>query len=224
MKPHSSSPVESLGSLIRWCPPWFPLSQGRRGEGFVCVGMGLTSLARCSRDTPSIFRSLGRVPAMTKTSKILALCALVSLAVAGCSSSSSDSNATATPALTGTVRIGVEAPISGDQADTGKGMINGAQLAADQLNAKGGINGKKVVIVPIDDAADAVVGVKAATAAIKKGLDGVVGPYNSGAGAKTLPLYIKAGLTPIRLTSNSTTTNGLGYTLQPMDYQIVPVA
>ena len=161
---------------------------------------------------------------MAKTSKILALCALVSLAVAGCSNSSSDSNATPTPALTGTVRIGVEAPISGDQADTGKGMINGAQLAADQLNAKGGINGKKVVIVPIDDAADAVVGVKAATAAIKAGLDGVVGPYNSGAGAKTLPLYIKAGLTPIRLTSNSTTTDGLGYTLQPMDYQIVPVA
>ena len=167
---------------------------------------------------------LSMVGVMKNTKKIFALGALVSLAVAGCSSSSSNSNATATPALTGTVRIGVEAPITGDQAETGKGMINGAQLAADQLNAKGGINGKKVVIVPIDDAADAVVGVKAATAALKTGLDGVVGPYNSGAGAKTLPLYIDKDLVPIRLTSNSVTTGGLGYTLQPMDTQIVPAA
>ena len=84
---------------------------------------------------------LSMVGVMKNTKKIFALCALVSLAVAGCSSSSSNSNATATPALTGTVRIGVEAPITGDQSVTGEGMIRGANLAADQLNAKGGING-----------------------------------------------------------------------------------
>ena len=48
-------------------------------------------------------------------------------------------------------------------------------------------------------------------------------PYNSGVGAKTLPLYIDAGLVPIRLTS-ADSTNGLGFTLQPMTYQIAPVA
>jgi branched-chain amino acid transport system substrate-binding protein len=102
-------------------------------------------------------------------------------------------------------------------------MVNGAKLAAKELNAKGGINGKEVVIVPIDDKADPTAGVTAANAAIEQGLDGVVGPYNSGVGVKTLPLYIDAGLVPIRLTSNSS-TNSLGYTLQPMDYQIAPVA
>jgi branched-chain amino acid transport system substrate-binding protein len=65
--------------------------------------------------------------------------------------------------------------------------------------------------------------VKAANAAIAAGLDAVVGPYNSGVGAQTLPLYIADGLVPIRLTS-ADSTNGLGLTLQPMTYQIAPVA
>jgi len=122
-----------------------------------------------------------------------------------------------------TVRIGLEAPLTGDQKVIGVGMLKGAQLAANQINAAGGIGGKKIEIVAIDDAADPDTGVAAANAAIASGLDGVVGPYNSGVGARTLPLYIAAGLTPIRLTS-ADSTNGLGITLQPMTYQIAPVA
>jgi len=123
----------------------------------------------------------------------------------------------------GTVRIGLEAPLTGDQKAIGEGMLRGAQLAAKELNADGGIGGKQVEIVPIDDAADPDTGVAAANAAIAAGLDGIIGPYNSGVGAKTLPLYIAAGLVPIRLTS-ADSTNGLGLTLQPMTYQIAPVA
>ena len=121
------------------------------------------------------------------------------------------------------VRIGLEAPLSGDQKILGQGMLEGAELAASELNAAGGINGKQVTIVPIDDAADPKTGVTAAKKAIAGGLDGVVGPYNSGVGAETLPLYIADGLVPIRLTS-ADSTNGLGFTLQPMTYQIAPVA
>jgi len=136
------------------------------------------------------------------------------------------SMATAAAQSTGSsdpVRIGLEAPLTGDQKAIGQGMLKGAQLAADQLNADGGIAGRKVVIVPIDDAADPETGVKAANAAIAAGLEGVVGPYNSGVGIKTLPLYIQAGLVPLRLTS-ADSTNGLGLTLQPMTYQIAPIA
>ena len=152
---------------------------------------------------------------------VLALAASALLAACG-SSDSSDSASTATKP-SDKVRIGMEGPLSGDQKVTGVGMLNGAQLAADKLNAKGGLLGKQIEIVSIDDAADPTTGVTAANAAIKTGLDGVVGPYNSGVGIKTLPLYEAAGLTPIRLTSDSA-TNGMGYTLQPMDYQIAPVA
>jgi ABC-type branched-subunit amino acid transport system substrate-binding protein len=121
------------------------------------------------------------------------------------------------------VRIGLEAPLSGDQKSIGVGMLDGAKLAASEINARGGLLGRKVEIVPIDDAADPATGEKAANAAIAEGLDGVVGPYNSGVGAKTLPLYLAAGVVPIRLTSADATA-GLGFTLQPMTSQIAPVA
>jgi len=83
--------------------------------------------------------------------------------------------------------------------------------------------GRQVQIIPIDDAADPTVGVSAADAAIQAGLDGVVGPYNSGVGLQTLPLFLKDKLVPIRLTS-STSTEGYGVTLQPMNDQISPIA
>jgi branched-chain amino acid transport system substrate-binding protein len=120
-------------------------------------------------------------------------------------------------------KLGLEGPLTGSQSDVGIGMLKGAQLAAQQINAAGGVLGRQVEIIPIDDAADPTVGVAAARAAIKAGLDGVVGPYNSGVGLQTLPLYIKDKLVPIRLTS-STSTEGFGVTLQPMNDQISPVA
>ena len=153
---------------------------------------------------------------MKKFSRVATATALVgalALSLTGCAGGGAS----------GSLRIGVEAPLSGDQSVTGVGMINGAQLAADEINAAGGVNGRKIEIIAIDDAADPDTGVAAANAAIADGLDGVVGPYNSGVGIKTLPLYQAAGVLPIRLTSNSK-TNSMGFTLQPMDYQIAPVA
>jgi branched-chain amino acid transport system substrate-binding protein len=141
----------------------------------------------------------------------------LSVAATGCGSSSSDDSES------DSFRLGLEAPLSGEQSTLGQGMLKGAELAANQLNEKSGIDGKQVEVVPIDDAADPATGVKAAKAAIAAGLDGIVGPYNSGVGIETLPLYEKAGLVPIRLTSDNS-TNGLGFTLQPMTYQIAPVA
>jgi ABC-type branched-subunit amino acid transport system substrate-binding protein len=151
-----------------------------------------------------------------RNAAVLALAALALLA-AGCGSSGSDESGS------NTFRVGLEAPLSGEQSVLGKGMLMGAELAATQLNAADGILGKQVEVVPIDDAADPATGVKAAKSAIAAGLDGIVGPYNSGVGVETLPLYVKAGLVPIRLTSDQS-TNGFGFTLQPMTYQIAPVA
>src|SRR5689334_5062177 len=64
------------------------------------------------------------------------------------------------------VRIGLEAPLTGDQKSIGIGMLDGAKLAASQMNARGGLLGRKVEIVPIDDAADPATGKTAAAAAI----------------------------------------------------------
>ena len=147
----------------------------------------------------------------------LSMAIFLALILTGCGGSSSDHSRSSA------FRVGLEAPLSGEQSVLGEGMLKGAQLAASQLNKRDGILGKQVQIVPINDAADPTTGVSAAKSAIASGLEGIIGPYNSGVGIKTLPLYIKAGLVPIRLTSD-TSTNGLGFTLQPMSYQIAPVA
>jgi branched-chain amino acid transport system substrate-binding protein len=157
------------------------------------------------------------VSTMTRLATAICL-AILALIVVGCGDSDSDSESSSD-----TFRVGLEAPLSGEQSVLGQGMLKGAQLAAAELNAEGGILGEEVEVVPIDDAADPETGVEAAETAIDEGLDGVVGPYNSGVGIETLPLYLDAGLVPIRLTSDAS-TNGLGFTLQPMTYQIAPVA
>lgn len=155
---------------------------------------------------------------MTRSLKSVALAAatvlLASLVVA-CSDSDSDSS--------DTWKIGLEAPLSGDLSVLGDGMLKGAQMAANEINESGGLLDREVEIIPIDDAGDAKTGVEAANTAIDEGLDGVVGPYNSGVGIETLPLYVDDGLVPIRLTSDNA-TDGLGFTLQPMTDQIAPVA
>jgi branched-chain amino acid transport system substrate-binding protein len=155
---------------------------------------------------------------LTRSAKSVALAAatvlLASLVVA-CSDSGSDSS--------DTWRIGLEAPLSGDLSVLGDGMLKGAQMAANEINESGGLLDREVEIIPIDDAGDAKTGVDAANTAIDEGLDGVVGPYNSGVGIETLPLYVDDGLVPIRLTSDNA-TDGLGFTLQPMTNQIAPVA
>ncbi len=148
---------------------------------------------------------------------VVSLGAVLVVSVAACGSNGSSGGGNAS-----TWKVGVEAPLSGDQSTLGQGMLQGAQLAADQINAKGGVLGKQIEIVQIDDAANASTGVTAANAAIANGLNGVIGPYNSSVGAQTLPLYTKAGLVPVRLTSDNS-TDGMGFTLQPMTNQIAPV-
>ena len=153
-------------------------------------------------------------PRFAALSALAALVAVATLAV-GCSSSSSKSS--------NSLRIGLEAPITGSLAELGQGMLNGAKQAATQINNNGGVSGKKIEIVAIDDKGDPDAGVSAANNAVKAGLDAVVGPYNSGVGLKTLPIYTAAGLVPLRLTSSDETA-GMGFTLQPMTSQIAPVA
>lgn len=149
----------------------------------------------------------------------LALAAFISVFAVACGDSEDSGSDDSSDAW----KIGLEAPLSGDLAVLGDGMLKGAQQAAAEINGDGGLLDREVEIIPIDDAGDPETGVTAANEAIEAGLDGVVGPYNSGVGIETLPLYIKDGLVPIRLTSDDA-TNGLGFTLQPMTYQIAPVA
>lgn len=59
------------------------------------------------------------------------------------------------PALGDTVKIGFNAPLTGFAAADGNSARLGAELAVEQINAEGGINGKKVELVIYDDQAKA---------------------------------------------------------------------
>src|SRR4051794_30164918 len=90
------------------------------------------------------------------------LVSLVAIALVGTGCGDSDSS----DDDSGKFRVGLEAPLSGDQKVLGQGMLKGAQMAAAELNKSDGIDGKQVEVVPIDDAADPETGVKAVNAAI----------------------------------------------------------
>jgi branched-chain amino acid transport system substrate-binding protein len=132
-------------------------------------------------------------------------------AIAGCGDSSSES-----------IKIVVEGPISGAQSATGRDMRNAARLAIDQANAKGGVEGREIELIEGDDKADPDVGKEVAKQASDDGAFAVIGPYNSSVGIENLRTYVHAGIVPIHLTSNAA-TNGLGYTIQPKDYQVAPI-
>jgi branched-chain amino acid transport system substrate-binding protein len=118
--------------------------------------------------------------------------------------------------------IAVEGPMSGAQSATGIDMARGAQLAVNQINAAGGVDGVKLTLVRANDAATAAGGIRAAKKVIAARAFGVVGPFNSSVGIANLPIYKKAGLPIVRLTS-SVKTEGFGATTQPMDSQVAPV-
>jgi branched-chain amino acid transport system substrate-binding protein len=118
--------------------------------------------------------------------------------------------------------IAVEGPMSGPQASTGIDMADGAQLAVNQLNAAGGIDGVRLSLLKLDDKATAAGGIAAARKAVSSHAFAVVGPFNSSVGVANLSLYRKAGLPIVRLTS-SVKTEGFGVTTQPMDSQVAPV-
>ncbi len=120
------------------------------------------------------------------------------------------------------VIIGVEAPITGDQASNGQDIFRGVKLAVKQANAKGGVLNRKIKLIKLDDKASpdlASVMVKKAQA---KKVVAVVGPYNSGVGIINLPQYVAAGIVPLSMASDDDTI-GYGSTVQPMVEQIAPV-
>lgn len=52
---------------------------------------------------------------------------------------------------TGDIPVGVYGALTGDQASFGTATVNGVRLAAEEINAAGGINGRKIRLVVEDD-------------------------------------------------------------------------
>ena len=110
---------------------------------------------------------------------------------AGCGSSNdSASSTTAAPAAdsstaadttaAGTFKIGSIGPVTGDAAIYGTAVKNGGQIAVDEINANGGINGYQIEWKFEDDVADGETAVNAYNNLMDWGMQILAGPTTTG--------------------------------------------
>jgi branched-chain amino acid transport system substrate-binding protein len=114
------------------------------------------------------------------------------------------------------IKIGVGAPLTGPNAAFGAQIKNGAEQAAADINAAGGINGQKVEIVLGDDASDPKQGVSVANKFAGDGVKFVVGHFNSGVTIPASDAYAEHGtlmITPAA-TNPQVTERGLWNTFR----------
>lgn len=104
-----------------------------------------------------------------------------------------------------TVRIGVAQPLSGPLAALGQDLLNGVQLAVNELNQAGySAGGKRVTleVVAQDDGADAARGRAAAQQLVEAGVVAVVGHLNSGVSLETAPIYAAKNIPQLIISTN----------------------
>ncbi len=116
-----------------------------------------------------------------------------------------------TPTFNGTIKVGVAAPYTGDTADGGIQIWQGAELAADETNAAGGIMGKKIEIVPADDGASPQKAASTANSLVAQGVVAVVGHKDSGVSIPASAVYHAAGIVEITPTSSNPTLTAQGF-------------
>lgn len=117
---------------------------------------------------------------MRKMKKFAALAMVATLAAAtfaGCGKKDSGSDNTGSDVWS----IGSIGPITGDSAVYGNAVKDGAQIAVDEINAAGGINGYQITFNFEDDKADPELSSNAYNALKDKGMQILMGTVTSGA-------------------------------------------
>ena len=125
--------------------------------------------------------------------------AVMALSLAGCSGGSMDDSSSSSAKASGdSITIGTVTTNSGTAAAYGEAEVAGFKLAVDEINAKGGINGKKVKLESMDDKGDAT---EASNAYNKLAGDNnvlaVAGPTISATTAAVAPLADQSKLVTI---------------------------
>lgn len=110
-----------------------------------------------------------------------------------------------------TIKIGVTIPLSGPYASAGIDIANGAKLAASKINAAGGVLGKQIEIVPMDDACDAQQAVQAAQKLIDDGITAATGSYCSSAALPALISFHRAGIPYVLAAATNPKLTSMGF-------------
>ncbi len=108
------------------------------------------------------------------------------------------------------VHIPMDAPFTGEEAQGATLVKNGAAMAIDEINAKGGVAGYKLELVPLDDGTATAGGYDPAQAAInaRRMINdplalAALGPFNSGSGKAMSPILSAASLAIVTPTSTN---------------------
>ena len=116
------------------------------------------------------------------------------------------------PSVPDTLKIGVLVTQSGPAALRGKDLVNGAQLAVDELNASGyKIQGKQVKyeLMPADDKGDPEVAKQEAAKLLEAGVFAIIGPLLTPETTAVIPLIAAKG-TPQLFTTTAANLTSLG--------------
>ena len=161
------------------------------------------------------------------TSVKLSLSLVAALVLAACGKSEApapkaeEKAAAPAPAAEQVVKVGVAAPLTGDQAHLGKDVENGVRLAVDEANAAGlTIGGQKVKleVVAEDDQHDPKTATVVAQRLVDAKVVAVIGHMNSGAGIPASKIYSDAGIQQISpsMTAVAYTNQGFKTTFRVM--------
>ncbi|XPV75399.1 MAG: branched-chain amino acid ABC transporter substrate-binding protein [Desulfovibrio sp.] len=117
---------------------------------------------------------------------LLAMIAVLVLAV-GCGEKKEEKSAETSPII-----LGVPGAHSGDLAAYGLPTVNAAQLVVEELNSKGGVLGREVVVSAQDDQCKPEFATNAATKLVSEGANVVLGHICSGATKAAMPIYTES--------------------------------
>jgi branched-chain amino acid transport system substrate-binding protein len=92
------------------------------------------------------------------------------------------------------LKMGVAGPITGPNAAFGKQLTDGAEQAAADFNAAGGILGQKIELSKGDDVSDPKQGVSVANKFVGDGIKIVIGHFNSGVTMPASEVYAENGI------------------------------
>jgi len=108
------------------------------------------------------------------------------------------------------ITVGVAGPLTGSNAAFGTQLKTGADLAVSDINAAGGLLGKKLVLVPADDACDPKQAVTAANTLVTAGVVMVDGHFCSSSSIPAAAVYTDAGVIEISPASTNPTYTDQG--------------
>ncbi|WP_370678668.1 branched-chain amino acid ABC transporter substrate-binding protein [Comamonas sp. GB3 AK4-5] len=110
------------------------------------------------------------------------------------------------------IKIALVIPTTGPLTQYGDMVKEGATTAVEMANAAGGINGKKIELVPVDDACEPKQGPVAANRVVNSKIGYVIGPVCSGASIAAAPIYNNEGVVVVTPSATSPAlTDGKNY-------------